>query len=235
MLLDHIIADRYGCPLAGIDCLTTPVRGGYVVGMRRDDARARAGRGRAPSRAMIDPGELRRILDGVAPLGRRAAGSRRPARRPRRAPPADAASLDGHQLALFLEGARVTALLSLAAFAIAMPLGMLLAAARMGAGRMRAGVRAVAYVELLRGTPVLLQLYVLYFGLAPVLKLGPLTAATAGPGPELRGVRGGGVPGGLDGDAARSDRGGGGARTRPLADASLRDAAAGHAHGAARR
>ncbi len=82
---------------------------------------------------------------------------------------------------LFFEGAGVTVLLSLAAFAIAMPLGLALAAARVGAGRFFRGA-ATAYVEVFRGTPVLLQLYVLYFGLAPVLKLGPLTAATLGLG-----------------------------------------------------
>ena len=33
------------------------------------------------------------------------------------------------------------------------------------------------YVELFRGTPVLLQLYVLYFGLAPFYPLHPIAAA----------------------------------------------------------
>ena len=37
-------------------------------------------------------------------------------------------------------------------------------------------------MEVFRGTPVLLQLYVLYYGLAPVLKLGALTAAIVGLG-----------------------------------------------------
>ncbi|MDP9150950.1 MAG: amino acid ABC transporter permease, partial [Myxococcota bacterium] len=60
-------------------------------------------------------------------------------------------------------------------------LGVLLAALRLGAGRVTATAVA-AYVELFRGTPVLLQLYVLYFGLAPVLKLGPTTAAVLGLG-----------------------------------------------------
>ncbi len=180
VLLDHVIAERYGCPLAGIDCLTTPVRGGYVVGMRRDDEALAQAVDEAVSR-MIASGELRRILEawhlwddaqqGLASQVATAASS----------PPSGATSLDRHQLALFLEGAVVTALLSLAAFAIAMPLGMLLAATRMGAGRIARGA-ALAYVELLRGTPVLLQLYVLYFGLAPILKLGPLTAATLGLG-----------------------------------------------------
>ena len=43
-------------------------------------------------------------------------------------------------------------------------------------------VLAAAYVEIFRGTPVLLQLYILYFGLAPVLKLGAMTAAIVGLG-----------------------------------------------------
>ncbi|HLV67037.1 MAG TPA: amino acid ABC transporter permease, partial [Polyangiaceae bacterium] len=41
---------------------------------------------------------------------------------------------------------------------------------------------ATAYIEIFRGTPVLLQLYVLYFGLAPIIKLGPFEAAILGLG-----------------------------------------------------
>jgi polar amino acid transport system substrate-binding protein len=190
VLLDHVIADRYGCPLAGIECVTTGVRGGYVVGMRKDDVALALAVDGAVSR-LIASGELRRILEGwhlwddaqvdlaSAPVetgaptsGASSLGS---------PPTSGASSLDRHQVTLFLEGAVVTALLSVAAFAIAMPLGLLLAAVRMGAGRVARGA-ATAYVEILRGTPVLLQLYVLYFGLAPVLKLGPLTAATLGLG-----------------------------------------------------
>ncbi len=180
VFLDHLIAERYGCPLDGIECLATPVRGGYVVGMRRDDVALATAVDGAVAR-LIDTGELRRILEAWhlwddAQEGRASA----PAAETNQ-PAYGASSLDRRQVALFLEGAGVTALLSLAAFAIAMPLGMLLAAARMGAGRI-IQVVATAYVEMFRGTPVLLQLYVLYYGLAPVLKLGPLTAATLGLG-----------------------------------------------------
>ncbi len=196
VFLDHVIAERYGCPLDGIDCVTTPVRGSYVVGLRREDATLAAAVDDAVGR-MIASGELQRILEGwhlwddaqrelasgvVSPHEER--GSASPAPSPSaatREPAYGATSLDRRQVALFLEGAGVTAVLSLAAFAIAMPLGVVLAAARMGASRI-VGVVATAYVELLRGTPVLLQLYVLYYGLAPVLKLGPLTAATLGLG-----------------------------------------------------
>jgi polar amino acid transport system substrate-binding protein len=39
-----------------------------------------------------------------------------------------------------------------------------------------------AYIELFRGTPVLLQLYLLYYGLAPYVALGPVAAALIGLG-----------------------------------------------------
>jgi polar amino acid transport system substrate-binding protein len=180
VLLDHIIAERYGCPLAGIECISTTMQGGYVVGMRGDDAALAAAVDGAVAQ-LIASGELRRILEAWHLWDDAQQGlSSAPAAQSDR-PEYAASSLGRRQLALFVEGAGVTALLSVAAFAIAMPLGMLLAAARMGAGRVARGL-VVAYVEVLRGTPVLLQLYVLYFGLAPVLKLGPLTAATLGLG-----------------------------------------------------
>lgn len=192
VFLDHIIAERYGCPLAGIVCTGEGMpRGTYVIGMRKGDGAFAAAVDDALGR-VVASGELRRILeawhlwdDGQAPLaappGASAAG---PAgdELPTSGPAlTGATSLDGHQLVLFLKGAAVTVLLSVAAFAIAMPLGMVLAAARTGGGGFLR-TAATAYVELLRGTPVLLQLYVLYFGLAPFLKLGPLTAATLGLG-----------------------------------------------------
>jgi His/Glu/Gln/Arg/opine family amino acid ABC transporter permease subunit len=58
---------------------------------------------------------------------------------------------------LFLAGAGVTVLLSVAAFAIALPFGLVLAVARAYGGR-TARFAAGAYVEVFRGTPVLLQL-----------------------------------------------------------------------------
>jgi polar amino acid transport system substrate-binding protein len=182
VFLDHLIAARYGCPLAGIECLAGDgPRGTYVVGLRRDDAPLADAIDSALGR-LIASGELRRILetwhlwdDAQEEL---ASG---PAPEASTALTLAARSLDRKQTVLFLEGAAVTVVLSIAAFAIAMPLGMLLAATRVGAGRFARGA-ATTYVELFRGTPVLLQLYVLYFGLAPVFRLGPMTAATLGLG-----------------------------------------------------
>jgi polar amino acid transport system substrate-binding protein len=64
---------------------------------------------------------------------------------------------------------------------IAFPFGLLLALARTHGSRWL-GRLATTYVELYRGTPVLLQLYVLYYGLAPVLRMNALTAAIVGLG-----------------------------------------------------
>ena len=60
-------------------------------------------------------------------------------------------------------------------------------------GRVYGGalVRAAltGYVELMRGTPMLLQLFVLYYGLAAAMRLPAFVAALLGLGAELRGVR----------------------------------------------
>jgi polar amino acid transport system substrate-binding protein len=62
-----------------------------------------------------------------------------------------------------------------------LPFGLLLAVARAFGGALTR-VSATVYVEVFRGTPVLLQLYVLYFGLAPLVRLGPFEAAVLGLG-----------------------------------------------------
>jgi polar amino acid transport system substrate-binding protein len=93
--------------------------------------------------------------------------------------------LDLHQVALFLQGAAVTVLISASAMLIAILGGLLLAVARLPSPvAWRAPVRwaATAYVEVFRGTPVLLQLYVIYYGLAGVFPLGAYAAAILGLG-----------------------------------------------------
>jgi polar amino acid transport system substrate-binding protein len=182
VLLDHIIADRYGCPLQGIQCVPGEVaHGTYVVGMRRDDEELARATDDALG-AMIDDGELRRILTTWKLWdGTQESLASPPSAPSGAAPEPEAQSLDRHQLLLFLQGAVLTVVVSFASFALAMPLGMLLAAVRIGSGKMGRAL-ATTYVEVFRGTPVLLQLYVLYFGLAPVLKLGPMTAAILGLG-----------------------------------------------------
>ena len=164
VLLDNIIADRYGCKNPALRCLPSDVaRGTYVIGMRKGDAALKA----AIDAALADmrkTGELEQILrknklwddrQADADLG---AGVTRPPR-----------TFDAAMFTQFAHAAWVTLEISLLAFFIAVPFGMLLAIARV-------------YIEVFRGTPVLLQLFVLYYGLADFINLGPLQAAILGLG-----------------------------------------------------
>jgi polar amino acid transport system substrate-binding protein len=75
----------------------------------------------------------------------------------------------------------ITLLLSFLAMTLAVLAGCLIAAGRVYGGPM---VRALftAYVEVVRGTPVLLQLFVLYYGLSSVVRLPAFVAAVLGLG-----------------------------------------------------
>jgi polar amino acid transport system permease protein/polar amino acid transport system substrate-binding protein len=189
VLLDHVIADVYGCVLPAVRCLPGDVaRGVYVGGVRRDQPELKRALDAALG-AMSADGELRRILTAYKLWDPRQEGLAAPAAAsaPTAVPAVTAGAdaprrhFDGAQLGLFLHGALLTLLISVASFAIALPLGLLLAIARGYASRPVA-FAAASYVEIFRGTPVLLQLYVLYFGLAPLVRLGPFEAAVLGLG-----------------------------------------------------
>jgi len=186
VLLDNVIADRYGCVLKELRCLPEDVaRGHYVIGIGKDAA--------ALQRAVDDglgklsrSGELERILTrwklwdarqtALAPAVDAPVASKPSS--DASAPPPERHFTSGHAL-LFLQGAWITLLISALSFLLASPLGLALATLRLYAGRPGRSL-AAAYVELVRGTPLLLQLYVLYFGLADVIRLGPMTAAVLG-------------------------------------------------------
>jgi polar amino acid transport system substrate-binding protein len=84
-------------------------------------------------------------------------------------------------LPALLQAAGITIALSALAMALAVVVGILIATGRVYGSR---PVRTVlmAYVELIRGTPLLLQLFVLYYGLASVVRLPAFTAAVIGLG-----------------------------------------------------
>jgi His/Glu/Gln/Arg/opine family amino acid ABC transporter permease subunit len=77
--------------------------------------------------------------------------------------------------------AGVTVVLSVLAMALAVALGIAVAAGRVYGPPVVRGALAV-YVEVVRGTPVLLQLFVLYYGLASVVRLPAFAAAVIGLG-----------------------------------------------------
>jgi His/Glu/Gln/Arg/opine family amino acid ABC transporter permease subunit len=78
-----------------------------------------------------------------------------------------------------VRAAGVTLILSCLAMAIAVALGVLIASGRVyGTALLR--LVLTGYVELMRGTPVLLQLFVIYYGLAAVVRLPAFVAALLG-------------------------------------------------------
>ena len=78
-----------------------------------------------------------------------------------------------------LRAAVVTLVLSCAAMALAVGLGMSIAIGRIYGDPISRGVLTI-YVEVMRGTPVLLQLFVIYYGLASVIRLPAFIAAVLG-------------------------------------------------------
>ena len=84
-------------------------------------------------------------------------------------------------LPALLRAAVVTVALSCLSMALAIALGVLIASGRIyGAPPVR--IALTAWVELIRGTPLLLQLFVLYFGLAAFVQLPAFVAALLGLG-----------------------------------------------------
>lgn len=84
-------------------------------------------------------------------------------------------------LPALLRAAVITLLLSVLAMALAIAIGIGLAAGRVYGSR-PVRILLTAYVELIRGTPVLLQLFVLYYGLSDIVRLPAFTAAVIGLG-----------------------------------------------------
>ena len=84
-------------------------------------------------------------------------------------------------LPALLRAAVITVILSCLSMALAVVIGALIASGRVyGAAPLR--VALTGYVEIIRGTPLLLQLFVLYFGLAAFVQLPAFIAALLGLG-----------------------------------------------------
>jgi len=73
----------------------------------------------------------------------------------------------------------VTIVLSCLAMGLAVVLGIAIASGRVYGGRLTRGL-LTAYVEIMRGTPILLQLFVLYYGIAAAVRLPAFAAALLG-------------------------------------------------------
>jgi polar amino acid transport system substrate-binding protein len=75
--------------------------------------------------------------------------------------------------------ASITIVLSCLAMGLAVVLGVAIASGRVYGGRLTRAL-LTAYVEIMRGTPILLQLFVLYYGIAAAIRLPAFVAALLG-------------------------------------------------------
>jgi polar amino acid transport system substrate-binding protein len=175
VLLDNIIADRYGCTRPAVKCLPYDVaRGSYAIGIRKDDRDLKLAIDDALA-AMKRDGELEKILTKWKLWDHRQTETVGISQAP---PPRE---FDSAMVKQFLESAFLTLEISVLAFLIAVPFGLLLAILRVYGGPVASALARI-YIELFRGTPVLLQLFVLYYGLGETLHLGPIQAGVIGLG-----------------------------------------------------
>ena len=190
VLLDHIIAQRSLHRLGGAAFVIEPrpVAVGHYVGvLARADTVLRDSVD-AVLRAAMQDGTLERILrrwsvwdpDQAKLFQRVAVTSPLVPLSPRERGHAVAASVLAYLPSLG-HAAVITALLSVFSMAVAVALGVVVAAGRVYGATPLRGVMT-AYVEIIRGTPLLLQLFVIYYGLSGIVRLPAFLAAVLGLG-----------------------------------------------------
>lgn len=155
-------------------------RGYYVMFVRREEARLADSLNDAVGRALAD-GRLRKIYERYHIWNdvQESLATERPAA-------GTAASAAGLEAAMrygptLIRAAGVTIFVSVLSMPIAMLLGLLIALGRLYGPVILRPLLAI-YVEVIRGTPVMLQLYVIYFLLPRLfhISMHPLVAAVAG-------------------------------------------------------
>mgnify|MGYP002784956379 CR=1 FL=1 len=190
VLLDNVLANRRQASTPGYTIQPDTVATSHYVGVLAPQNAALRDRVDETLREAMRSGELERIFrrwnvwnEEQAPLFQQVlAGT----------PIAAVAGVDledaarqsvwGATLAYFpalLRAALVTLILSALSMGLAVALGVLIASGRVyGAPWLRLAL--TGYVELMRGTPVLLQLFVLYYGIATAIRLPAFVAAFLG-------------------------------------------------------
>jgi polar amino acid transport system substrate-binding protein len=191
VLLDNVLADRRKRSISGYTIQPVSVATSHYVGVFSPDNAALRDRANVVLRQAMGDGTLERIFrkwqvwnddqpplyqhvlagDAIAPVVGAGTGE-------------TAATFSWWDATLrylpaLLRASVVTILLSCLSMALAVALGVAIASGRVYG---QAGVRMLltGYVELMRGTPVLLQLFVLYYGIASAVRLPAFAAAFLG-------------------------------------------------------
>ncbi len=191
VLLDNVIAERRRRQMPGVSVQPGSVATGHYVAVLAPQHGALRDTVNQALLAAVRDGSLERILktwgiwtdDQPAFFARLLAGD---AIAPSVGAGGDAAAalpgrwtLTVRYLPTLVRAAGVTLVLSCLGMALAVALGVLIASGRVyGAAPVRLAL--TAYVELMRGTPILLQLFVIYYGLAAAIRLPAFVAALAG-------------------------------------------------------
>ncbi len=185
VLLDNIIADRSLRRTGGFVIQPVPVATGHYVAVLALARAALRDSVNTILRARMRDGSLEKTFrawnvwdDGQAGYFTRSLAEH-PAAHGVGA--AEGARTVGTYLPALLRAAAITLALSILAMALAVGAGIAVAAGRVyGSALVRAPL--TVYVEIVRGTPVLLQLFVLYYGLSGLIRLPAFIAAVIGLG-----------------------------------------------------
>ncbi|UCD12649.1 MAG: ABC transporter permease subunit [Nitrospinaceae bacterium] len=180
VLLDTPIAAYYARSQPGLRYAGKPLAPGkYVIAIRKGDTALLAGINAAIA-SLLDSGELHRIYARWGLWNEAQRGLENPAQAP--AVSEKSAESLWFFLPLLARGAWVTLVLSLIAMSLAITLGLVLALMRRLGGPLLRPL-AVGIIEFIRGTPLLLQLYIIYYGLPGIgIRLDAFTAAVLGLG-----------------------------------------------------
>ena len=188
VLLDNIIAARSMRRVPGLFTQPVPVSTGHYIGVLAKNNGALRDRINAVLEARMRDGTLERIYrkwriwDGYQQpffnavlTGKSAEGRGQSAGRPARL------QLIVRYIPALLRASVVTVILSCAAMALAILIGILVASGRVYGGTLSRSL-LTTYVEIVRGTPVLLQLFVIYYGFSGLVRLPAFAAAVVGLG-----------------------------------------------------
>lgn len=191
VLLDNILADRRKRTISGFTIQPTTIASSHYVGVLAPSNASLRDRANDILRQAMRDGTLERIFrkwqvwnDEQAPLYQAVlAGEAIPAVTGVETGES-AATLSWWRatiryLPALLRASVVTILLSCLSMVLAVALGITIASGRVY-GRRGLRMLLTGYVELVRGTPVLLQLFVLYYGIAAAIKLPAFAAAFLG-------------------------------------------------------
>ncbi|MFL5542706.1 MAG: ABC transporter permease subunit, partial [Longimicrobiaceae bacterium] len=191
VLLDNIIAERSLRRTGGFVIQPEPAATGHYVAVFARANAALRDSADAVLRARMQDGSLERTVRrwGVWSDAQAAYFRRTLAEAPQAgASEREAAPVPGTSnralrtyLPALARAAGITLLLSCLAMALAVSIGILVAAGRVYGHPVLRALLTV-YVEVMRGTPVLLQLFVIYYGLSGIVRLPAFAAAVLGLG-----------------------------------------------------